>query len=78
LTAWLALAFFAISFGLAYLAKDRALSLRDAGMPAIEEVVPAVPDVTAPSAGEAAGSEQNAPAKLTVPEETVDSDIPDV
>jgi preprotein translocase subunit SecG len=44
LTSWLALGFFAISFGLAYTAKERALLLRDEGMPRIQvEEAPAAP-----------------------------------
>ncbi len=64
LTTWLAIGFFLISFALAYTAKERAMSLRDAGMPTIE--------VPINDASEAPGDE------LTVPAEPVDSDIPDV
>jgi preprotein translocase subunit SecG len=75
LTAWLALAFFLISFALAYMAKERAVALREEGMPAIEIAAPVVP---AASEAPPAAAESPAPAELTVPEEPVDSDIPDV
>jgi preprotein translocase subunit SecG len=76
LTAWLAVAFFLISFALAYFAKERATSLADEGMPTIENIVQPAPESAAPAATEAAPLD--APAQLTAPEETVDSDIPDV
>ena len=38
LTTWLAIAFFLISFGLAYTAKERAASLRGIGIPVVENV----------------------------------------
>ena len=76
LTAWLLAAFFVISFGLAYLAKERAVALRDEGIPQIENVVPATSTERAPI--EDAAGQPSAPAQLTAPEEPVDSDIPDV
>jgi len=80
-TSWLALGFFAISFGLAYMAKERALTLRDEGMPQIQ-----VQDLPAPAgpvdqsgvpASEAPQPEPE-PTELTPPEEPLDSDIPRV
>ena len=39
-TVWLSIAFFAISFGLAYTAKERAAAVGTIGLPEIEEIVP--------------------------------------
>ena len=67
MTAWLAIGFFAISFGLAYTAKERAGTLRGEGVPFPEE----------PLAGEEAVDldEDQAPAE---PQDHTDSDLPDV
>ncbi len=78
LTVWLAIGFFVISFGLAYTAKEKALTLDTIGIPQVPAGVPAVeidPDaLDAPAPVEdAADSEQ-----LTTEPERVDSDIPDV
>jgi preprotein translocase subunit SecG len=43
-TTWLAIGFFVISFGLAYLAKERAEAMRDVGIPRVTEPVPAPAD----------------------------------
>jgi preprotein translocase subunit SecG len=43
-TTWLAIGFFVISFGLAYLAKERAEAMRDVGMPRIQEPRPVPQD----------------------------------
>jgi preprotein translocase subunit SecG len=40
LTTWLAIGFFVISFGLAYLAKERAAGMQDVGIPLVREPVP--------------------------------------
>jgi preprotein translocase subunit SecG len=63
LTVWLAVGFFAISFGLAYTAKERAAALDEVGIPQVQQTVPAEPE-----------GEQ----RLTPEAERVDSDIPDV
>jgi preprotein translocase subunit SecG len=65
LTTWLAIGFFVISFGLAYLAKERALALQDAGIPRVESIESPLPAAAAPP-------------QLTPPGEPVDSDIPDL
>ena len=73
-TAWLSLAFFVISFLLAYTAKERAAGLRDEGIPELgvpTKVAPAAPPATSDTP--AASDDE-----LTQPEEKVDSDIPDV
>ena len=40
-TVWLSIAFFAISFGLAYTAKERAAAVGSIGLPEIEDIAPA-------------------------------------
>ena len=69
LTVWLSIGFFAITFGLAYAAKERAESLRGDGVPSLPFTVPDAPA--------AQGDETDAPL-LTEEQEPVDSDIPDV
>ena len=64
-TAWLAIGFFVISFGLAYSAKERAAEQNLLGLPEI--IQPAVEEVLEPP------EEQ-----LTPESESVDSDIPEV
>jgi len=59
LTTWLAIGFFAISFGLAYSAKQHAMALRDEGMPLV-----AAPEKTSPP------PDANAPAPASLPAET--------
>lgn len=78
LTVWLAIGFFLISFGLAYTAKEKALSLDTIGIPQVPASAPALdidPEAleTQAPADQEAGSEQ-----LTTEPERVDSDIPDV
>lgn len=63
MTVWLAIGFFVISFGLAYTAKERANSMRDADVPGFDP--PAV-------------DELEDPPDLPVPEPDSDSDLPDV
>ncbi len=63
LTTWLAICFFAITFGLAYIAKEKAQSLGDVGLPEVFSA-PVQPEIPALDAGEPAAG---AP---------VDSDIP--
>ena len=69
-TAWLAIGFFAISFGLAYAAKEQAEALREfpAVQPALEGEAPEVPDEELPA------TEPSEPAS----EEDADDDFPDV
>jgi len=43
LTTWLAIAFFALSFGLAYAAKERATSLSDVGIPQVSAPLESTP-----------------------------------
>jgi len=92
LTTWLAIGFFLISFGLAYTAKQRAVALRDEGMPRV--AAPAIPQsseapATAPAQGDVPPSPTDAPAspsatpappngQLTPKKEPVSSDIPNV
>jgi len=93
LTTWLAIGFFLISFGLAYIAKQRAVALRDEGMPQLppatapERATPAptestAPGPAAPTAGEAPSPSETQgvapPPQLTPKKEPVDSDIPNV
>lgn len=86
-TVWLAIGFFVISFGLAYTAKERASGIRDQGIPLVEagvpreETVEQVPEVegaveTVPA--DVPDMAEQAPDELTVSEESVDSDIPDL
>ena len=63
LTVGLAIGFFVISFGLAYTAKERAASMREAGIPGFE---PPIVD------------EFEDPLDLPAPEPEPDSDLPDV
>jgi preprotein translocase subunit SecG len=44
ITTWLAIGFFVISFGLAYLAKERAATMQDIGMPRVTQPVPTPAD----------------------------------
>ena len=77
-TTWLAIGFFAISFGLAYAAKERAASQDELGIPSITNLQQEAPA----EVPEAAAPESDVPAsdvpQLTDPEEGVDSDIPEV
>ena len=79
LTVWLAIGFFAISFGLAWTAKERAESVSTLGIPQVE--IPAV-DLTPVEAESedvpAVELPENASEQLTEESESVDSDIPDV
>jgi preprotein translocase subunit SecG len=90
-TAWLAIAFFALSLGLAFMAKERAASLKDIGVPVAN--VPAAPASTKDSVPPSTNAEQSVPApqptdapsaseksesKLTAPSEPVDSSVPNV
>lgn len=65
-TAWLAIGFFLIAFGLAYTAKERAAELDQIGVPQVRDTVPVEPQ------------RENEAERLTTPPERVDSDIPDV
>ncbi|MCR9279299.1 MAG: preprotein translocase subunit SecG [Pseudomonadaceae bacterium] len=64
-TTWLAIGFFAIAFGLAYTAKERAMSGPSLNLPDL-------PGIEAPSEVESSIPE------LTDDQEGVDSDLPDV
>jgi preprotein translocase subunit SecG len=66
-TAWLAIGFFLIAFGLAYTAKERAAELENVGVPQVRTAPQTTPR-DAPEAEE----------RLTTEPERVDSDIPDV
>ena len=80
LTVWLAIGFFAISFGLAWTAKERAENMSTLGIPQVEapapDAAPAddVPAVDVP----AVDVPEEAAEQLTEEAESVDSDIPDV
>ena len=80
LTVWLAIGFFAISFGLAWTAKERAAAMTTLGIPQVE--VPAVDPLEASEASEATQPTAEIPVEaeeqLTDDAESVDSDIPDV
>ena len=71
MTTWLTVGFFAISFGLAYFAKERAAGIDELGIPIIEESVSidALPEGLDDAASDAG---------LTTPAEPVDSEIPDL
>ena len=68
-TAWLAIGFFVISFGLAYSAKERAAEANLLGLPELIQQVVEEPEVPADDVS----AEQ-----LTPESESVDSDIPEV
>ncbi len=77
-TAWLAMGFFLLSFGLAFTAKERAASLKDIGVPVV--TVPVQPTGQAPAqppTGDAKHDDADG-GKLTAPSEPVDSGVPDV
>ncbi len=71
-TAWLAIGFFLISFGLAYTAKNRAAELENIGVPQVRSAPQQPAEQAPPEAGPKAGE------RLTPPPEGVDSHIPDV
>jgi len=90
-TAWLAIAFFALSLALAFMAKERAASLKDVGVPVGN--VPAAPVSAGDSTPASTNAAQGTPApqpteapppgakpdsKLTAPGEPVDSSVPNV
>ena len=56
LTTWLAISFFAITFGLAYLAKERAQSLGNVGLPEVIQV-PLEAEIPGLGAGEPVDSD---------------------
>lgn len=74
LTVWLAIGFFAISFGLAYFAQQRAENLDDLGIPSVP--------LSEEASDSAAGGEPllvpEEPPELTPEAEGVDSDIPEI
>lgn len=51
LTVWLAVGFFAISFGLAYIAKEKAANLESLGLPVSAPPVDVSPELTPPTDG---------------------------
>ncbi len=73
LTVWLAIGFFAISFGLAWTAKERAANMGTLGIPQVQapavDMAPAEDEVPVVDLPEE---------QLTEEAESVDSDIPDV
>ena len=70
-TAWLAMAFFALSFGLAFLAKERAATVNDIGIPVVN--APAMP-APATDSKPASNDAQSVPA--TTPQPSAPSDKP--
>lgn len=90
-TVWLSVGFFVISFGLAYMAKERAASIDDLGLPGLAEPVTDTADEPLASDGtpanaptesaepvEAANSDAASGEALTPESERVDSDIPEL
>jgi preprotein translocase subunit SecG len=90
-TAWLAITFFALSLGLAFMSKERAASLNDIGVPIAN--VPAAPAPAKDQTPVSSNAAQTVPAappsdpapvdtkpdsKLTAPSEPVDSSVPNV
>jgi preprotein translocase subunit SecG len=73
-TSWLAVGFFVVSFALAYTAKERATSMGDDGLPDFGEGVPNKMDQETPQGSSEAPLDE----PLTAPDETLDSEIPDV
>lgn len=79
LTVWLAIGFFAISFGLAWTAKERAENAGSLGIPQVEvPAVDLVPGETGSEEVPAVELPEEVPEQLTDESESVDSDIPDV
>jgi preprotein translocase subunit SecG len=80
LTVWLAIGFFAISFGLAWTAKERAARMGSLGIPQVEAPAIDVPAEEVAVEEPAAGAEpaDSGTDQLTEESESVDSDIPDV
>jgi len=93
-TAWLAMAFFALSLALAFLAKERAATVNDIGIPVVNAPATPTPATDSKPASNAvqsvpASPPQSAPSdapqpnanpdsKLTAPGEPVDSSVPNV
>ncbi len=77
LTVWLAIGFFAISFGLAWTAKERAAGMSSLGIPQVEAPVldPVPQDAELEDVPE---TPAQTPEQLTEEADSVDSDIPDV
>jgi preprotein translocase subunit SecG len=76
-TAWLAIGFFVISFGLAYSAKERAAEMNLLGLPELIQQVVEEPGVPADEPADGPADEVSAE-QLTPESESVDSDIPEV
>ena len=76
LTVWLAIGFFAISFGLAWTAKERAANMSTLGIPQVE--APAIEQAPLEEDVPAVELPEEAPEQLTEEAEGVDSDIPDL
>ena len=79
LTVWLAIGFFAISFGLAWTAKERAANMSTLGIPQVE--APAIEQAPVETGEEdvpVVDLPEDVPEQLTEEAERVDSDIPDV
>ncbi len=83
-TTWLTVGFFAISFALAYLAKERAATVNDLGIPQVENVAPLdgaaeLLDDAIEEAGDTLDEIPDLPdSELTPADDGVDSDVPDV
>jgi preprotein translocase subunit SecG len=83
LTTWLAIGFFLLSLGLAFIARERAANLNVDDVPVVSvpapQSAPEQPAGDLPTAPAADGGNQDAaPQTLTPPDEPVDSDIPKV
>jgi preprotein translocase subunit SecG len=83
LTTWLAIGFFLLSLGLAFIARERAANLNVSDVPVVTVPAPQpaperpVGDVP-PAPGAGSPAQDAAPETLTPPDEPVDSDIPKV
>ena len=79
LTVWLAIGFFAISFGLAWTAKERAANMSTIGIPQVEApAIEPAPEATEVEDVPVVDLPDEASEQLTEQAESVDSDIPDV
>lgn len=71
LTAWLAIGFFVIAFGLAYIAKERARTAGSLGIPTVETPAPEVPAIEQAPAGDV-------PSLGAPGDDLPESDVPDL
>ncbi len=75
-TSWLAVAFFAIAFALAYIAKEKADSVSDLGIPQVEQQVPSSELTDIPGAVDSLNFDGDIPA-APASETDVVEDIPE-